>query len=113
MDSESLNQIRKEAKEAVEELIDHKLNDKIETKISALLDKIEYKISPLIQKLNSIYDLCTALSSNLSELRHADIPRINAELEKIKKLAGQSGAEKPKTAKPPLDRNDPKRPPNF
>ena len=86
MDSEALGQIKRVAKEAAEEVVDNKLGDMIDYKLSSLVEKIEYKIGPLAQKISSVHDLCTALLRDISSLESKDMSQVKTDLERIKRV---------------------------
>lgn len=83
MDSDSLQQIKRVAKEAMEDVVAGKLQD-----------IVEYKMAPLIQKINTMHDLCSNLSLNVSELKYQDVVKIKDNLEQIKKVLEKITGEK-------------------
>ncbi len=88
MDSESLSQIKRVAKEAAEEAVESAIDHK-------LRDMLEYKIGPLADKLTDIHNRCMTLLDNISDLKHHEITEIREDLQRTKRLI-RSMEAKPK-----------------
>lgn len=93
MDSESLSQIKRVAKEAAEEAVESAIDHK-------LRDMLEYKIGPLAEKLTAIHARCMTLLDNISDLKQHEISEIREDLQRTKRLI-KSMEAKPKNDNAP------------